>query len=85
MVDLYIPTLGMISNTEWVTEKELLNEKGEVIVDDFLKVKGVENVWAAGDVSSLEPNQFVYGRKFHLSLARSCGRCKKETGRKEIC
>lgn len=61
VVDLYISTLGLISNTEFVP-KELLNEKGEVKVDEFLKVKGVEGVWGAGDAVDTQPNQLAYAR-----------------------
>lgn len=62
IVDLYISTLGLISNSEFVPA-ELKNEKGEVVVDDFLRVSGVDGVWAVGDVSNKEPNQLVYARK----------------------
>jgi len=58
-VDLYLPTIGLIPNTEYVPKK-LLNEKGDVMVDQFLQVKGVEGVWAAGDIVDCQPGQFVY-------------------------
>ena len=69
VVDLYIATLGLISNTEWVTEKNLLNEKGELIVDEFLKVKGTDGVWAAGDAASGQANQLVFARELFLSFS----------------
>ena len=58
-VDLYLPTIGLIPNTEYVPKK-LLNEKGDVMVDQFLRVNGVESVWAAGDIVDCQPGQFVY-------------------------
>lgn len=69
IVDLYIPTLGLIPNSEFMPT-ELKNEKGEVAVDDFLQVQGAEGVWAAGDISDKQPNQLVYARK--LSFALTC-------------
>lgn len=57
-VDLYLPTVGVLPNTEFVP-KSLLNEDGDVCVDDYLRVKGVEGVWAAGDVVDIQPSQFV--------------------------
>lgn len=59
VVDLYIPTIGTIPNTEYVP-KDLLNDKGDVMVDQFLRVKGVKDVWAAGDIVDCQPGQFVY-------------------------
>jgi NADH dehydrogenase FAD-containing subunit len=58
-VDLYLPTIGLLPNTEYVP-KELLNEKGDVMVDQFLRVKSVSDVWAAGDIVDCQPGQFVY-------------------------
>lgn len=63
VVDLYLSTVGLIQNTEFVP-KELLNEKAEVVVDEFFKVTGAEDIWAAGDAASTEPNQLAYARKF---------------------
>jgi NADH dehydrogenase FAD-containing subunit len=61
-VDLYIPTMGVVPNTEFIP-KSLLSEKGKVMVDQFLRVKGVEDVWAAGDVTNLQPAQIIYAGK----------------------
>lgn len=69
-VDLYLPITGNLPNTEYVP-KSLLDDKGYVIVDDYLRVKGVENIWAVGDVSSLEPSQFVYVVKQVPALAKN--------------
>jgi NADH dehydrogenase FAD-containing subunit len=49
----------VIPNTEYVPKK-LLNDKGDVIVDQFLRVKNAPDVWAAGDVVDCQPSQFVY-------------------------
>lgn len=65
-VDLYLPTTGLLPNTEYVP-KHLLNEKGDVMVDQFLRVKSVPDVWAAGDIVDCQPGQFVYTGSFPLS------------------
>ena len=62
LVDLYLPTVGLIPNNEFIP-KTLLDNQGYVIVDEFLRVKGVENVWAVGDISNADPSQFVYLQK----------------------
>lgn len=69
-VDLYLPTVGIVPNSEYIP-KTLLNEKGEVIVDDFLRVKNVENVWAAGDIINLEPSQVMYAEKQAAALVKN--------------
>ena len=57
--DLYLPTVGVVVNTEWLS-KDLLNDKGDLMVDEFLKVKNAPGVWAAGDVTDLQSKQFVF-------------------------
>jgi len=68
--DLYLPTAGVLPNTDYVP-KTLLNEKGDVVVDHFLKVKNVEDIWAAGDVVDIEPSQQVYCEKQAAALAKN--------------
>ncbi|PVH82659.1 AMID-like mitochondrial oxidoreductase-like protein [Cadophora sp. DSE1049] len=70
IVDLYLPTVGVLPNTDFVP-KNLLNEDGDVVVDDYLRVKGVEGVWAAGDVVDIQPSQFVYMQKQAAALAKN--------------
>jgi len=70
IVDLYLPTLGTVANTEFIP-KTLLAETGEVKVDEFLKVKDAPDVWAAGDVSDIQPSQFVYADKQVAALAKN--------------
>ena len=57
VTDLYIPAFGLIPNSSYIPAK-FLNSNGFVVVDEYLRVKGVEDVWAVGDVSSIEPPQF---------------------------
>ena len=62
IVDLYLPTVGNLPNTEYVP-KALLDDNGYVIVDEYLRVKGADGVWAVGDVSNVDPSQIVYIQK----------------------
>jgi NADH dehydrogenase FAD-containing subunit len=59
--DLYIPTYGIVPNSSYVPSK-YLNADGFVVVDDSLKIKGLEDkpVWAIGDVSDREAPQFMF-------------------------
>ena len=68
--DLYIPTFGLIPNSTYVPAKAL-NSKGFVMVDGHLKVKGLEDVWAIGDVSDIEPCQFITCDRQSVYLAKS--------------
>lgn len=49
VTDLYLPTMGLVPNTDFV-DGMYKDEKGWVVVDECLNVKGAEGVWAAGDV-----------------------------------
>jgi NADH dehydrogenase FAD-containing subunit len=49
VTDLYLPTMGVRPNSDFV-DGRYKDDKGWVVVDDTLKVEGAEGVWAAGDV-----------------------------------
>ena len=70
IADLYIPTFGVTPNSSYIPEK-YLNNNSFVVVDDYLKVKGLENVWAIGDVSDHEPPQFLFADKQAAHLAKN--------------
>ncbi|KAK9366156.1 hypothetical protein V1509DRAFT_630693 [Lipomyces kononenkoae] len=70
ITDMYIPTFGVRPNSSYAPTK-YLNTDGFVMVDDYLKVKGVEDVWAIGDVSDLEPPQFMFANKQSAHLAKN--------------
>jgi NADH dehydrogenase FAD-containing subunit len=69
LTDLYLPTVGIKYNSEFIP-KTLLSATGEVEVDHFLKLKGAENIWAAGDITNLEASQFVYAERQATALAK---------------
>ena len=62
IVDLYLPTTGLVPNSEFIP-KTLLNEGGFVKVDEFLHVKGFSDIWAAGDVADVQAPQIVHACK----------------------
>ncbi|POS85457.1 hypothetical protein EPUL_001817 [Erysiphe pulchra] len=66
-VDLYLPTLGSIPNSEFIPETYLNNSK-YLMVDNFFRVKNAPDVWAAGDITDLEPPQYVYAEKQTAAL-----------------
>jgi NADH dehydrogenase FAD-containing subunit len=70
LTDLYLPTVGVVPSSEFIP-KTLLSDKGEVVVDAFLKVKGADGVWAAGDITDLEPSQLVNADKQGAALAKN--------------
>lgn len=57
-VDFAIPTYGVIPNTSFIAE-EYLNKQGYVNVDEYLRLSGLENVYAIGEVSAIEKAQFM--------------------------
>lgn len=59
LTDLYVPTFGVIPNSSYIPSK-LLNADGFVMVDEFLKVKGTNDIWAVGDISDMEWTQWIY-------------------------
>jgi NADH dehydrogenase FAD-containing subunit len=91
LVDLYLPTVGLIPNSEFIP-KTLLDDKGHVVVDEFLRVKDVENVWAVGDISNASPSQFVYLQKQIPAITKNLDLVIKgkqpleyKTGDREFC
>ncbi|KAL3426605.1 hypothetical protein PVAG01_00114 [Phlyctema vagabunda] len=68
--DLYIPTMGLIPNSAYVPQ-HLLNQNGFVVVDQYLRVKGAENVWAVGDISAVQRAQYVNVEKQSPHVAKN--------------
>lgn len=56
--DLYLPTYGVVANTSYLSAK-LVNAHGFIKVDEYLRVGGSSDVWAAGDVCEVEASQFL--------------------------
>lgn len=68
-VDLYLPTMGVIPNSEYVPQN-LLDDKSLVTVDEFLRVKGTQDFWAAGDTTDLDFAQLIYCEKQAPAVAK---------------
>ena len=51
VTDLYLPTMGLVPNTEFLPS-ECLTERKYVDVDDRFRVKTIEDAWALGDAVS---------------------------------
>ncbi|CAK7215412.1 hypothetical protein SBRCBS47491_002480 [Sporothrix bragantina] len=64
VTDLFLATVGLTPNTDYLDAK-LLNAKKYVEVDEFFRVKGVaeNNVWAVGDVVSKPRAGFIITQK----------------------
>lgn len=70
IVDLYLPTIGVVPNSEYIP-KTLLDDRGFVIVDQFLRVKNADGVWAVGDLVNTDPSQAVYLFKQQPALSKN--------------
>lgn len=80
VADLYLPTMGMRANSEMLDGK-YLTEKGYVAVDEFYRVKELENegVWALGDVVSKPRAGFLITQKQVSCLRKLAIDCPKLT------
>ncbi len=70
VTDLYLPTMGMTPNTDFLPAA-LLTDKKFVDVDEFYSVKGADNVWAAGDVVWKPRGSFVLTDKQAAGVAKN--------------
>jgi NADH dehydrogenase FAD-containing subunit len=72
VTDLYLPTVGLVPNSSYIPHN-LLNANGFVIVDEFLRAKGRTDVWAVGDISSVQRPQFVNADKQSIHVTKNIG------------
>ncbi|MDA4133756.1 MAG: FAD-dependent oxidoreductase, partial [Thaumarchaeota archaeon] len=66
VVDLYLPTMGLVPNSEYIPAR-YLNDNKYVVVDDFFRVQDAEAVWAAGDIVSKPRAAFFHTQKQVMS------------------
>ena len=68
--DLYLPSFGLIFNTEWVP-KSMLDKNNRVKVKKNLQVEGYKNIFALGDAANLEAPRAILteGQLHHLGKA----------------
>ncbi|KAK6957492.1 hypothetical protein Daesc_000278 [Daldinia eschscholtzii] len=70
LTDLYLPTMGMRPNTEYLPA-DLLTDKKFVDIDEFYRVKGTKDVWAAGDIVWKPRGSFVLSDKQAAGVAKN--------------
>ncbi|KAK6196830.1 hypothetical protein LQW54_011145 [Pestalotiopsis sp. IQ-011] len=70
VTDLYLPTMGMAPNTEYLPAKVLREDKF-VAIDEFHRVKNASNVWAAGDIVWLPRGSYVITDKQAAGVAKN--------------
>ncbi|CAJ2514131.1 Uu.00g022500.m01.CDS01 [Anthostomella pinea] len=70
VTDLYLPTMGMAPNTEYLPAA-LLSKQKFVDVDEFYRVKNAEGVWAAGDIVWKPRGSFVLTDKQAAGVAKN--------------
>jgi NADH dehydrogenase FAD-containing subunit len=70
LVDLYIPTFGVIPNSSFVAS-EFLDPNGFIKVDEYFSVKGAEGVFAIGDVNNMEPPQILPAKSQSVHMAKN--------------
>ena len=56
--DCYLPLFGLKTNSSFVPP-EWLDNDGNVSVDGHMRVVNTDNVWAIGDIGSIEPKQIT--------------------------
>ncbi|KAI1854143.1 hypothetical protein JX265_003536 [Neoarthrinium moseri] len=70
LTDLYLPTMGMAPNTEYLPSSVLKADKF-VAIDEFYRVKDAANVWAAGDIVWTPRGGFVIADKQAAGVAKN--------------
>jgi NADH dehydrogenase FAD-containing subunit len=70
--DVYLPLIGLKPNSSYIPEN-LLNPKGFVVVDEYLRVKGAEGLWAVGDISAIQRPQYMNTEAQSVHLAKNIG------------
>lgn len=73
VTDLYLPTTGVVPNTEYIAARYLSADEGyrTVLVDEYLRVQGARDVWACGDVVSKPRAGFMITQKQAASVAKN--------------
>ncbi|KAL2135752.1 hypothetical protein VTI74DRAFT_7122 [Chaetomium olivicolor] len=71
--DLYLPTTGLIPNTDYIPAKHLSADSTyrSVLVDEYLRVEGAKDVWACGDIVSKPRAGFFITQKQAASVAKN--------------
>ncbi|PHH54995.1 hypothetical protein CFIMG_001342RA [Ceratocystis fimbriata CBS 114723] len=68
--DLYLPTMGLAPNSEYLPAKSL-NENKYVNVDENFQVQGLRDAWACGDIVSKPRAGFMLADKQAAGVAKN--------------
>uniref|UniRef100_H2ZGW3 Ferroptosis suppressor protein 1 n=1 Tax=Ciona savignyi TaxID=51511 RepID=H2ZGW3_CIOSA len=71
--DLVIPCVGTTVNNSFFKAAlaDAMTESGALDVNEYLQVKGHENIYAMGDVTNLDEEKMAYTAKIHANLLMS--------------
>lgn len=70
--DVYLPTTGLVPNSQYLPI-EMLNKDGFVVVDENLNVQGTKEIFAVGDVSAVQRAQYVNTDKQSVHVVKNIG------------
>ncbi|KAI1399520.1 FAD/NAD(P)-binding domain-containing protein [Hypoxylon fuscum] len=70
LTDVYLPTMGLVANTEYLPA-DMLTDKKFVDIDEFYRAKGTKDVWAAGDIVWKPRASFVLSEKQSAGVAKN--------------
>jgi apoptosis-inducing factor 2 len=66
--DLYLSCVGVTPNTSFMP-KNLLNANGDVMVDEYMAVKGASDMWSCGDAADIQEKKAMYAGEQATHLA----------------
>ncbi|KAK4100318.1 FAD/NAD(P)-binding domain-containing protein [Parathielavia hyrcaniae] len=71
--DLYLPTMGLVPNTEYIPAQYLSSDPDNrtVLVDEYLQVQGADGVWACGDIVSKPRAGFMITQEQAKTVAKN--------------
>lgn len=78
--DISFLCTGIKPNSDFV-EKKYLDNRGFIKVNKFLQVRGLENVFAIGDVTNIKEEKLAQTAEIHANVVAD-NICRKEKGRK---
>ncbi|KAL2121507.1 hypothetical protein VTJ04DRAFT_5534 [Mycothermus thermophilus] len=71
VTDLYLPTTGLLPNTDFIPAQYLTEPGRTIRINKFLQVQDASNVWAAGDVVGQPRAGFMITQRQAAGVARN--------------
>ncbi|KAK0392223.1 hypothetical protein NLU13_1720 [Sarocladium strictum] len=78
-VDAVLPATGLVPNTSFLPSS-LLDERGHVVQDGFLRTPGHENIFVVGDAGSIDPPKAIFADDQSLWLLKHLPRYFSHNG-----